>query len=495
MNKEKQTRYIPCLETGVRNLDLLLRGGLPQGSVTLLAGHPGAGKTTLAQQICFHRATPEKPVVFFQTLSEPTAKTLSYMKQFTFFDAKKIENGSVHFVDLGGIMRSKGLEQAVSMIKENLKKFNPAMVVIDSFKVFEDLAVSREEFRKFSYEIAIYLMAWECTSFLIGEYGTKDIETNPLFSVVDGIITLTSERVMGDDQRFLQIFKMRGSNHYRDKHLLMITEDGVQIYAPRATICRDTVRDSTNGVVRSKIGIPGIDSLLGPGIPAGSSLLISGTAGTGKTALLLEAIYRGAKDFGQKGILFTFEETKERLMAVADGLGCDLTKLVKKGMVEILFVPQTDIMVEMHLQMMSDAIDKLKATRIAIDSMSVFMHKIKSPQAAREKVFQLTTLVQRVHGMGLFATDIPYGKSRISRFGVEETVVDGAVILSVGKDPSRQRYVEVYKLRNTSHQRGRHTMDITSNGIKVGAVKKADAKETKKLRGSEKHHGSGEVRA
>ena len=156
------------LSTGARNLDEILKGGLPIGSLTVLAGTPGSGKTILSQQIVFKNASPQQRGIFFQTLSEPTAKTLRYLKQFEFFDLKKLEDGSIEFIDLGEIMRSKGLEQAVELLMRHVKRVKPSFVVIDSFKVFEDLARSQAELRKFSYEVEINLMAWECTTFLLG---------------------------------------------------------------------------------------------------------------------------------------------------------------------------------------------------------------------------------------------------------------------------------------------------------------------------------------
>src|SRR5438309_2150690 len=109
--KMKKNNSISRLLTGIPGLDNLLNGGLPLTSVTVIGGTPGAGKTTLAQQICFKNGTPENKALLFQTLSEPAAKTMKYMSQFEFFDAKKINNG-VEIVDLGGILRSKGLAAA-----------------------------------------------------------------------------------------------------------------------------------------------------------------------------------------------------------------------------------------------------------------------------------------------------------------------------------------------------------------------------------------------
>ncbi|MHB8872370.1 MAG: ATPase domain-containing protein [Myxococcaceae bacterium] len=454
---------IERIETGVRNLDALLLGGLPKGSVVVLAGPPGAGKTILAQQICFHNASAKQRVLYFNTLSEPTAKTLAYLSRFAYFDARKLD-AEISFVDLGVILRTRGLEETSALIMEHVKKLKPAIVVIDSFKALDDLARSKEKLRKFGYEIAVNLMAWGATTFLLGEYGPQDLETNPLFSIADGLVLVTQREQSGEQQRFLQISKMRGTDHSRDAHSFVITSQGIEVFAPGITIKRE---DRGSSEPRCKTGISQLDDLLGEGIPRGSSLLIAGVAGTGKTALLLEFISRGAQA-GERGIIFSFEETKERLLATARGLGLGLDAELERGMAEIIFIPQPDIMVEQHLLMMRERIEATQAKRVAVDSISVFLHKIHDSQIDREKTFQLASIIQNNQAVGFLATDIPYGANQLSRFGVEETVVDGVILLSSTElGLERQRWIEVYKLRNTAHSKGRHSIVIGRGGIRV----------------------------
>ena len=193
----KKKPSIPRIETGVRNLDAVFGGGLPKGSVSVISGPPGSGKTILTQQLCFHTASPKNRILYFNTLSEPTAKTLRYLKQFEFFDATKLDQ-DFHFVDLGVILRSKGLEETSSLLMARIKKIKPAIVVIDSFKTFDDLAHSKEELRKFGYEVFVNLMAWEATALLLGEYGAQEYVTNPLFSVIDGLVTLSQRESSGE---------------------------------------------------------------------------------------------------------------------------------------------------------------------------------------------------------------------------------------------------------------------------------------------------------
>jgi circadian clock protein KaiC len=453
------------LHTGVRNLDGICDGGLVRGSLIALSGPPGSGKTILAQQICFHNAALYERVLYFGTLSEPTAKLLRNLTQFSFFQPEKL-GGTIEFVDLGEVSKADAIAEASALITSHLKRVKPTIIVIDSFKAFDDLARSRQELRSFGYEIAVTLMAWEATTFLLGEFGPSEYQTNPLFSIVDGLFVMSQREVLGEHQRFLQVVKMRGTSHSRDEYPFVITHRGIDIFAARTLARRDTPRTPAQ-VDRCRTGIAKLDDVIGLGIPRGASLLVSGVAGTGKTVLSLEFLYRGAQA-GEKGILFSFEETEDHLRAAARSLGWQLDREIERGMVEIVFIPQPEIMVEGQLVLIRERIAALGARRVVIDSLSVFLHKITDPQPYREKVYHLCSIIHAAQAVALFSIDVPYGTMQISRFGVEETVVDGVIVLSsIEEGLERQRYIEVYKLRDSAHLEGRHNMVIGVGGISV----------------------------
>jgi circadian clock protein KaiC len=458
---------IARMETGIPNMDAILHGGLVKGSMLVIAGAPGSGKTTLTQQICFHHASQGGRVLYFNTLSEPTAKTLLYLRPFAFFDPKLMDE-RIRFIDLGMMLRTKGIELTCNVLMEHLKQFKPSMVVIDSFKVFDDLASSSEELRKFTYELTVRLMAWECTTFLLGEYNPDRLE-HPAFSAIDAIISIKQRELSGEQHRLLQVVKMRGTSHSRDEHPMVISDEGVAVYAPGITLRRKpSASQGPEGVRRLKTGVSRLDELLGEGIPHGSSVILSGVAGSGKTTLGLDFLYRGAREQNQKGLFVSFEETPERLRAAARGLGWDLERELERGMVKIVYIAQPDILVDRHLLEMRRQVEEFGAQRLVIDSMSVFLHRINDVRIMRDKVYWLATIVQNQEAVGFFINDVPPGSEQLTRFGVEETVMDGVILLKwVPEGLERHRYIEVVKLRNTGHAKGRHSMAIGPGGLRV----------------------------
>src|SRR5688500_15369063 len=163
------------------------------------------------------------------------------------------------------------------MIARHIRRLSPSIIVIDSFKVFDDLAKSRQELRTSCYDIAVTLMAWEATAFLIGEFAPSEYQTNPLFSIVDGLCVLSQRQASGEHQRFFQVIKMLGTNHSRDEHPFAISEHGIDLFAPHVMIRREPAATSPR-TDRCLTRISKLDELIGTGIPWGSSLLLSGVA-------------------------------------------------------------------------------------------------------------------------------------------------------------------------------------------------------------------------
>ena len=129
------------LRTGVRGLDEILGGGLPEFSLNVIVGAPGCGKTTLAHQIVFANSTPKRPALYFTVLGEPAIKMLRYQQQYSFFDESKLGN-AVRFIDLSDVMLEKDLNAVLQEIIKHVTALNPSIVVVDSFRTVVRKALS-----------------------------------------------------------------------------------------------------------------------------------------------------------------------------------------------------------------------------------------------------------------------------------------------------------------------------------------------------------------
>jgi circadian clock protein KaiC len=466
---------IKLILTGIPNLDAVLGGGVPVYSLNIIAGQPGSGKTILAQQMLFNHIhnNGEGKVLNLTTLSEPLEKVMRYMQQFAFFDEDAFGE-QVLYKDIGQFIREHTLLETADHILGLVEEYHPDILVIDSFKAIRNMTKDESEFRRFCYDLSVCMANEHCTTFLVGEYSRHEIAEGAEFAVADGIIYLDSVNYEGEQSRYLQVCKLRGRDAQMMPFPFVIKTDGIHILSPALTLKRKEESLEGDGE-HIATGIPGLDNLLHHGIRRGFSIALSGVSGSGKTIFAIQFLVYGAQN-GEKGLLFSFEETPDRLRRMAKSFGWDLQDLEEKDLLRIIFVPQTDIRVEEHLEQIVKEVETFQPQRLVVDSFSAFLYRVKDPAVQREKTFQLATLIQRAGAVGLLISDIPVGELyRLSRFGVEETVTDGTIVLSAElKGLERKRYLEVYKMRGSEHVTGRHRMEITSRGIEVFYAAAAD---------------------
>jgi len=171
------------LPSGVPGLDEVLGGGIPEFSFNLIAGGPGAGKTTLGHQFMFANASAERKAVYFSVIGEPPLKMLRYQQQFAFFDAAKVGDGSVRFVHLGQEALEGGMAKVLEAIVQEVERSSPGIVVVDSFRamVRSTLATGpggERELTSFMQRLALALTSYEATTFLIGEYADGEHDSD-----------------------------------------------------------------------------------------------------------------------------------------------------------------------------------------------------------------------------------------------------------------------------------------------------------------------------
>ena len=229
-NQEQERVTIRQLPTGVPGLDEILGGGLPEYSFNIIAGAPGCGKTTLAHQIVFANASPERPALYFTVLGEPAIKMLRYQQQFTFFDQSKLD-GAIRFINLSQIVLDNNLNAVLDAIVKEVEASNARIVVVDSFRTVVRRAhasASEMELQGFIQRLALHLTSWQATSFLIGEYVEGEVRDNPVFTVADGLFWLYQSIERNSIVRKMQVMKLRGQESVPGLHTFRITDAGLQ---------------------------------------------------------------------------------------------------------------------------------------------------------------------------------------------------------------------------------------------------------------------------
>jgi circadian clock protein KaiC len=287
------------LKTGVPGLDNLLGGGLPEFSFNLIAGTPGSGKTTLAHQIMFSLASQANRALFFTVLGEPALKMLRYQQQFSFFDFDKISE-SIRFVNLSGDLLDGDFDRVLTRIAQEVKDFSPSLVFVDSFRSVVQAGKKMEqggsELQRFVQQLGMQMTSWQATTFLIGEYLLPEAESSPVFTVADGIVWLSQNMQRNSMVRKMQVVKIRGQAQAPGLHTFRIDQDGIRVF-PRAIVKDGTWAVSTSMTsiqeTRVPMGVPGLDEMLGGGLPAGYSMLVVGPSGSGKTVLTTEYLAEG----------------------------------------------------------------------------------------------------------------------------------------------------------------------------------------------------------
>jgi len=227
---------VDVVETGVKGLDEILMGGIPRGHVVLLAGSCGTGKTVLCQQFLFKGAEAGEVGVYI-SLVEAAEKIRNNMVSFTFCDEKLIDEGKVRIIDMTQDVRLKGLEfdnveGLVGVIRNIIEEANAKRVVLDSITALCENIGEKNKIRDFILELGFQLMYLGCTTVMISEIPPQTFKYS-VFGIeefiADGVILLTDFERKGDLIRSLQVIKMRGVAHSRNKQVMKILDEGVNL--------------------------------------------------------------------------------------------------------------------------------------------------------------------------------------------------------------------------------------------------------------------------
>lgn len=450
------------LSSGNPRLDAILGGGLWDDALTLVTGAPGTGKTLLAQQYVFANATIERPALYASTVSEPIDKILRYGRSLTFFDHDAVGN-SVHYADLGSLLDERGLPAFLDRMSDLIAEHHPGIIVIDSFKALHAFAREASDFRWFLHDFAARLTASKAASFWVGEYGEDDVAREPEFAVADAIIHLSTQRSMERELRVLQVVKLRGSGFRSGRHAYRLSDRGLAVF-PRLADQPDATTYELDDT-RVSSGIDALDEMLDQGYWPGSSTLVAGPSGAGKTVMGLSFIFGGAAN-GELGLIANLQENPSQLARTARGFGMSLDD----PNVRTLYRSSVDLYIDEWVHDLLDILDRENIKRLVIDSLRDLEFASPDPVRFREYVYSLIQRCSRQGVSVLMTMEVPdlFHLARLSETGISN-MSDNVVLLQYLRGNSRvKRALTVLKTRASLHEPEIREYVIGPRGIQLG---------------------------
>ena len=460
------------LSTGILGLDSILSGGLTKERLYLLEGDPGSGKTTMALQFLIEGAKRGETVLYI-TLAEndielravahahgfsmegvhvheviPEESLLDPSEQYTVLHPSEVELGETN-----------------NLILAMIEKLNPSRVVLDSLSELQLLSGSALRYRRHVLALKQYFAKRACTALLLDDK-TALRGDQQVRSIAHGVISLQhTDSEYGAERRIIRIIKYRGIAFKRGPHDYSIVTGGVIVF-PRLVAA-----DSRELAPREQVssGIAAFDELLGGGIEAGSSTLISGPPGTGKSSLAVQFI-KALTAQGGRAAMFLFEESFNTLLNRSKGIGMDLQGPYESGLLHIYQIDPAELSPGEFTHAVCKEADA-GAKVIVIDSLNGYMNAMPEASFLVTHLHEvLTYLGQR--GVVTFLIGVQQGIVGAMTTGIDVSyMADNVLILRYFEARgSVQKAISVFKKRGSAHETTLRHFNITKNGVEVGNV-------------------------
>ncbi|MBL8012350.1 MAG: AAA family ATPase, partial [Candidatus Omnitrophica bacterium] len=364
-----------CL-TGIKELDNILNGGLPARRFYLIQGDPGVGKTTLALQFLLQGVSENEKVLYI-SLSE-TEEEIRVIAESHGWSLDK-----VHIIDLSSIEENLSVEkqntlfhpseielkQTIKLIIDNVKEYKPARVVFDSLAEIRLLAQNSLRYRRQMLGLKQYFSKLNCTVLLLDDRtaGQEDLQIQ---SIAHGVITLEKNILSyGVPRRQLHVDKIRGSTFQEGYHDFVILRGGLCVF-PRL-LSKQNKKEFPMQTVST--GIPEFDNLLGGGIERGTSNLLLGPPGVGKSTLAMRAALALAEK-GEKVAIYCFDENVRTYLHRAKALGMDLEKYVKTEKVLIKQISVSELSPGEFAYQIKQMVESSDMRMVVIDSLNGYLN-------------------------------------------------------------------------------------------------------------------------
>jgi circadian clock protein KaiC len=468
-DKQHKLEILQKTPTGIRGLDEITNGGLPSGRTSLVCGSAGSGKTMMAMEFLVHGAQEfNEPGVF--VAFEETEQDLVTNVASLGFDLKKLIAQKKILLDYVRVERSEieetgeyDLEGLFIRIDHAVKTVGAKRVVLDTldglFASLPNENILRAELRR----LFRWLKERKLTTLITGERGAGALTRHGMEEYVADCVILLDHRV--DDQvstRRLRIVKYRGTTHGTNEYPFLIGGHGFHVLP--ITSLTLSHKASTQ---RISSGVPQLDEMLGgSGYYRGSSILVSGTAGTGKSSLAA-AFVNAACSRGERALYFAFEESPDQIVRNMRTIGYDLEQWMKKGLLEIRSQRATQAGLEFHLLEMHRAVQEFGARAVVIDPIS----NLISTGSTTEVKGMLTRLIDFLKSEEITAmfTCLTFGDGAIegTDIGISSLMDTWILLRSIEHNGERNRALYILKSRATAHSNQVREFVLSANGIEL----------------------------
>jgi circadian clock protein KaiC len=373
-------------------------------------------------------------------------------------------------VNLGEEAASGDLDKVLAGITAEVETHQPAFVCVDSFRsvMLAGLGSGRayDSVQRFIQNLGVLLTGWQATSFLIGEYFDEN-DPNPIFTIADGIIWVRQSEHQNSVVRKIEIAKMRGQATRAGLHTFRMGTAGIKVFPP-AQFFGPAEREAVPpAITYVKMGVPGLDEMMGGGLPRGYSLLVAGPSGSGKSILAAAFLAEGARS-GETGVIAAFE-TRPKLSR--DRIVADL---IQSGKVGLIDTRSRDLSVDEIATLLIEEIHRLKASRVVVDSLSGFELAIAPTFRAdfRESLARLAFALASTGVTVLMTSELEdrYIDLRFSPYGT--AFLTDAIIVQryIEVESCFQRMLAVVKVRANPHSNELRLFHITDRGIELGEM-------------------------
>jgi circadian clock protein KaiC len=459
------------VESGIPRLDYILKGGFFKGGTYSVLGPPGSGKTILGNQFCFnHIAKTGGNCVYMSLLVESHAKMLRHLGSLEFFKPDAVPD-RIYYVSGYAALRKDGPAALLSLIRDTLKERKASLFVIDGTESLREFTNGEQQVKEFVHELQAFTSLIECTTLLMC---FKD----PSYSftenaVVDGVIELSDELIGPRAVRELTVHKFRGGDYLRGKHEVEITGHGIVIH-PRTEIqFNKPPGQAAESRIRMGFGVPELDKMMFGGLPSGSTAALLGAPGAGKTMLGLSFLVEGARH-GQYGTYFGFYEPPPRLLEKASQVGIELEKYVKSGLIDLVWQPPLEHMLDSLAEQLLEKIrEKEKARRrLFFDGVEGFRAASVYPDRMPRFLSAFCNQLRTLDVTTVMTEELPLFRPEIDMPNPElANVVETVVLLRYVELRSQlYRLVSIMKMRESRYDTSIREFKITDDGLAVAAT-------------------------